>query len=97
MGKELAEHEGVIGLGVVSWEADILIHVEGDDMFEAGTSRHRQQGDKMNDGREFSLLDQLDECLVGRDRGRTSWEAENEWPVGGGCKIVDAAEGVRVS
>lgn len=70
MRKELAEHEGVIGLGVVSWEADILVHVECDDMFEADTSRHRQRkGDKMNDGRELSLLDDLDECLVGGDRG----------------------------
>ena len=40
MRKELAEHEGVIGLAVVSWEADVLVHVEGDDMFEAGASRH---------------------------------------------------------
>ena len=41
MRKELAEHEGVVGLGVVSWEADVLVHVEGDDMLEAGTLRHR--------------------------------------------------------
>lgn len=41
MRKELAEHEGVVGFGVVSWEADILVHVEGDDIFEASASRHR--------------------------------------------------------
>lgn len=41
--KELAEHKGVIGLGVVSWKADIFVHVEGDHMFEAGTWCHLQR------------------------------------------------------
>ena len=49
--KELAEHEGVIRLGVVSWETDVLVHVEGNDMFEAGTSchRHRRKIRRMTD------------------------------------------------
>lgn len=37
MREKLAEHESVVGLGVVSWQTNILVHVEGDDMFEAGT------------------------------------------------------------
>ena len=35
MGEELAEHEGVVGLGVVLWELDVLVHVKRDDMLEA--------------------------------------------------------------
>lgn len=38
MRKELAEHKGVVGLGVVPREAHILVHVERNDMLEAGTS-----------------------------------------------------------
>ena len=33
--EELAEHEGVVGLGVVLRELDVLVHVEGNDMFES--------------------------------------------------------------
>ena len=33
--EELAEHEGVVGLGVVLRELDVLVHVEGHDMLEA--------------------------------------------------------------
>ena len=32
--EELAEHEGVVGLGVVLGQRDVLVHVEGHDMFE---------------------------------------------------------------
>lgn len=53
------------------------------------------QGDNMNDGRELSLLDDVDECLVGGDRGRTGGETEDEWLVCGGCKVVYAVEDVR--
>jgi hypothetical protein len=35
MGEEFAEHEGVVGLLVVLWQAYILVHVECDDMLEA--------------------------------------------------------------
>lgn len=35
MREELAEHECVVRLGVVAWEADVLVHVERDDMFES--------------------------------------------------------------
>ena len=33
--EELAEHEGVVGLGVVLGEPDVLVHVEGHDMLES--------------------------------------------------------------
>lgn len=35
MRKELPEHERMVGLGVVPRQADILVHVERDDMLEA--------------------------------------------------------------
>ena len=35
VGEELAEHEGVVGLGVVLGQRDVLVHVEGHDIFEA--------------------------------------------------------------
>ena len=33
--EELAEHEGVVRLGVVLGQLDVLVHVERDDMFES--------------------------------------------------------------
>lgn len=56
--------------------------------------RHRRETDEMDDGRELSLLDKLDERLVGRDRGRAGGETEDERSVGGRREIVYAAEGV---
>ena len=35
MGEELAEHEGVVGLGMVLWQTNILVHVEGHDMLKS--------------------------------------------------------------
>ena len=34
VGEEVLPHEGVVGLGVVTRNADVFIHVEGDDVFE---------------------------------------------------------------
>jgi hypothetical protein len=34
VGKEVLPHEGVIRFGVVARDADIFVHVEGDDMLE---------------------------------------------------------------
>lgn len=34
MGKEMLPHKGVIGMRVVSRQSDVLVHVEGDDIFE---------------------------------------------------------------
>lgn len=36
VGEELAEHEGVVGLWVVFWELDVLVHVKGHNMLEPG-------------------------------------------------------------
>ena len=33
--EEFAEHEGVVGLGVVFGELDVLVHVERHDMLES--------------------------------------------------------------
>ena len=49
----------------------------------------------MDDGRELFLLDELDERLVGGDRGRTGGETEDEWLFGGGRKVIYAVEDVR--
>ena len=35
MREEFTEHEGVVGLGVVLRESDVLIHVERDDILES--------------------------------------------------------------
>jgi hypothetical protein len=34
MREEVLPHEGVVGFGVVARDADVLVHVERDDMFE---------------------------------------------------------------
>lgn len=65
MREELAEHESVVGLGVVLGEADVLVHVEGDDMLEG----------------ELAGLDERDEVLVRRDGRGTRGEAEHEGPL----------------
>ena len=49
----------------------------------------------MNDGRDLSLLVELDQCLVRWDRGGTGGETEDERFVCGGCKVIYAARIVR--
>lgn len=34
VGEEVGPHEGMVALWVVAGEADVLVHVEGDDVFE---------------------------------------------------------------
>ena len=41
MREEFAEHEGVVGLGVVFREPDVLVHVECDDVFESDREGER--------------------------------------------------------
>lgn len=43
MGKELAEHEGVVGLGVLAGDTNVLIHVESDYVLEAGRGETRDE------------------------------------------------------
>ena len=43
MREEFAEHECVVGFGVVFGKSDVLIHVECHDMFES----NRRMGDKI--------------------------------------------------
>ena len=45
VGEELAEHEGVVRLGVVLREPDVLVHVERDDVREAGGEKRSAAGD----------------------------------------------------
>ena len=45
VGEELAEHEGVVRLGVVLREPDVLVHVERDDVCEAGGEKRSAAGD----------------------------------------------------
>lgn len=54
------------------------------------------QRDKMNNEREFSLLDERNEPLVRRDRGRAGGETEDELLVCSRCEIVYAAEEIWV-
>ena len=44
VGEEFAEHEGVIRLGVVLREPDVLVHVERHDVREAGENRSAAGG-----------------------------------------------------
>ena len=60
--EELAEHEGVVGLGVLPGNANILVHVECDDIFEA----------------DLALLHKGDEVLVRWDGRRARGQAEDE-------------------
>ena len=39
MREEFAEHEGVVGLGVVLGKTDVFVHVEGHDVFESEWER----------------------------------------------------------
>lgn len=60
----------VIRLGMVAREADILVHVERDDIFESVYSQQIQKCPRVNDrwehARKLSSLDQLDEGLCGK-------------------------------
>jgi len=74
--EEVLVHEGPVTLGVVLGEADVLVHVEGDDVLEG-------------DG-AFAVV--LDEFLVGFDGGAAGGEAEDEGTVLGGLEFVDALD-----
>ena len=76
MGEELAEHEGVVGLGVVLGQADVLGHVEGDDMLEG----------------ELAGLDKLHEVLVRRDGRGACGKPEHEGPLSRRRKVRYPAE-----
>lgn len=36
MRKQLSKHERFVGLGVFACQADVLVHVKGDNVFETG-------------------------------------------------------------
>lgn len=38
--EEFTEHKGVVGLGMVLGEVNILVHIERDDIFKAAESRN---------------------------------------------------------
>ena len=85
--EELAEHEGVVGLGVVLGQADVLVHVEGDDVLEAAPRRagsavvHLAPHSPLKrgrDSRKLALLNEFYEVLVCRDGRRARRKPEHE-------------------
>ena len=95
MREELAEHEGVVGLGVVLRELRVLVHVERDDILESERSRQSRSRQKRAwDARKLALLHELDEVLVGGDRRAACGQAEHEGPLCGGLEVVDTARSV---
>ena len=62
MREELAEHEGVVGLGVVLREPDVLVHVEGYDMTE----------------RDSPGLVCVDERLVNNQGAAACWKTQDK-------------------
>lgn len=101
MREEFAEHEGVVGLGVVFREPDVLVHVECDDILET-TRLNRQNRSPCMDGcggkhvRKLASLDEADEVLICGDGGRARWETEHERLLWRGVEVVYPA-GVRRS
>lgn len=71
-------HEAMVALGVVAWQADVLVHVEGDDISEG----------------ECSCLDELDEMFVGGDGRGSGGETKDKLSGRGGCEFVDAMRDV---
>lgn len=70
VGEEFAEHEGMIGFGVVFWQADVFVHVKCDDMFETVIFQCQleTQLDRRSHVRKLALLHQGDKMLIRGDR-----------------------------
>ena len=76
--KEVATHEGVVALGVILGQADVFVHVEGDDVAEGYSA----------------LLAQLDEPFVGADGRRASGQTQDEGTLGRGRGAMNARSDV---
>ena len=76
--EEVATHEGVVTLGVILGQADVFVHVEGDDVAEGYSA----------------LLAQLDEPFVGADGRRASGQTQDEGTLGRGRGTMNARSDV---
>ena len=73
MVEQVLVHEGVVALGMLHGKADILVHVEGNDVLEG----------------QLTGLDHAHEFGVGVQRGGTGGEAQHEGLVGTGGLLLD--------
>ena len=76
--EEVATHEGVVTLGVILGQADVFIHVEGDDVAEGYSA----------------LLTQLDEPFVCADGRRAGGQTQDEGAFGRGRGAMNARSDV---
>ncbi|VXA82643.1 conserved hypothetical protein [Aeromonas veronii] len=76
--EEVVVHEAVVALRVIFRQADVLVHVEGDHVLEA----------------HFTGFVQLDQALVGVERGATGGQAQYERAIAGRLERVDAVNDV---
>lgn len=72
--KEIPVHKAMVAFRVVFWQADIFIHIEGHNMFEANLARfvHFNQG------------------FIRRQRSTAGWQAKNERTIGGRLEGINA-------
>ena len=80
VGEEVGVHEGVVGGGVGGGDADVFVHVEGDDIFEG----------------DAAFFVGGDEEAVDGDGAGAGGEAEDEGVRGGGVEVFDSVWGVLV-
>ena len=71
--EEVVPHEGVVALGMVLGKADILVHVEGDDVLEG----------------YLTLFVQADKFLVHAEWRRACGATQHEGVGGGGVLLID--------
>lgn len=81
VGEEVGVHEGVVRGGVVGGDADVLVHVEGDDVLEGDAAGFVGGNEEAVDG----------------DWAGAGGEAEDERVRGGGVEVFDSVWGVGVS
>ena len=72
--EEVVSHERVVALGMLLRQADILVHVESENVLE----------------RHTSLLASLSQILIHADRRRACGQAEHKLVIGCGVETVDS-------
>ncbi|MNG16260.1 hypothetical protein D3C84_1001540 [compost metagenome] len=78
MVEEVVVHEAVVALRVLGRQTHVLVHVEADHVLEA----------------HFAGLVQLDQALVGRQRGAAGRQAQHEGAIAGRLERIDAVNDV---
>lgn len=71
--KEITVHEAMVAFRMIFWQANVLIHVESDNMFETYLARFMH----------------LNQCFIGSKRCATGWQAEHKRTIGSRFKRID--------